>query len=118
MIRILAETEQEVEDIGILMNKKIPNYRQAYSDRTSFIMACLSEIVYLRFNEAFFNKDDKRIIDKLSLLIDEEKLDSFKKLYDIFGYDYKEELSKLKNELTLLNIELVKTFEKMELKQY
>ena len=111
MAGILVQSEGELNDIKNLVSKKIPTYRQAYSDRTSFIMACLSELVYLRFNEAFFKKDDKKIIDRISSLVSDSKLDSFKKLYDVFGYDHEIEIKKLKNELEVLDIELIKTFD-------
>jgi len=111
MSKIIVQSEGELNDIKDLISKKIPNYRQAYSDRTSFIMACLSELVYLRFNEAFFKKDDKKIVDRISSLVSEEKLVAFKKLYDVFGYDHEEEIKTLKEELKVLDIELIKTFD-------
>lgn len=112
MSNILIQSEGELNDIKHLISKKIPNYRQAYSDRTSFIMACLSELVYLRFNEPFFTQNDTKIIDRLTNLVNEEKLESFRKLYDIFGYDHENEIKKLKEELEILNIKLIKTFDK------
>ncbi|MGA1941319.1 lipase family protein [Arcobacter sp. YIC-310] len=111
MTNILVKSNREKEELSTLISKEIPNYRQAYSDRTSFIMACLSELVYLQFNKPFFDKDDKKLIKKVSLLIDNNKLSSFKKLYEIFGYDHEEEIKKLKEELSFLNLELVKTFD-------
>lgn len=112
MTKILVKTNFDKEELNALVSKRIPNYRQAYSDRTSFIMACLSELVYLQFNEPFFDKEDKRLIDRITSLIDEKKLSSFKKLYEVFGYDHEEEIRKLKEELSFLNLELVKTFNK------
>ena len=35
-----------------ILEKKIPSYRQAYSDRTAWFMACLSDLAYIKFNAA------------------------------------------------------------------
>lgn len=110
MAGILVKTTSELKEIKDLVSKEIPNYRQAYSDRTAFIMACLSELSYLKFNEPFFKKDDKTG-NIISSLLDGENLKTFKKLYDVFGYDHKEKIKKLKNELEVLNIELKETFD-------
>lgn len=111
MSRILAQTQRELDEINHLVSKKFPIYRQAYSDRTAFIMACLSELAYIKFNKAFFTKDDDEVMNKLSNLINEDKLPSFQKFYKSFGYDYKLELENLKDELSFLNIKLLKTFD-------
>jgi hypothetical protein len=111
MAGILVQSVDELNEIKNLVSQEIPNYRQAYSDRTSFIMACLSELVYLQFNEAFFKKDDKKVIDRISSLLDESKLKSFMKLYDVFGYDHEEEILKLTKELEILEMKLIRTFD-------
>lgn len=36
-----------------LLDKSLPTCRQAYSDRTAWLMACLSELAYRRFNPLF-----------------------------------------------------------------
>ncbi len=111
MTRILAPTEGELNEVTNLISKNIPSHRQAYSDRTAFIMASLSELAYLKFNEPFFDKNDKKLTNRLSCLINEEKMKSFQKLYDVFGYDHEKEIIALKKELSLLNIRLIKTFD-------
>jgi hypothetical protein len=111
MSHILAPTREEKEQLDFLISRKIPKYRQAYSDKTAFIMACLSELVYIKYNKPFFDKGDKHLIHQIKKLIDDEKLDSFKKLYDIFSYDYKQEMQALIEQLSVLNITLEKTFD-------
>ena len=112
MTRILTPTEGELEEVENLIIQKIPSHRQAYSDRTAFIMAALSELAYVKFNEPFFNKNDKKLTNRLLSLISDEKIASFQKLYDIFGYDHLVEIENLKKELSVLNIKLLKTFNK------
>ena len=80
MSNILVKTELEQNDLDTLINKNIPHYRQAYSDRTSWMMACLSELAYVKFNEPFFDTKNQKLIDSISTLIDEEKITSLKKL--------------------------------------
>ena len=44
MLKILVQSESESNNIKDLVSKKLPTYREAYSDRTCFICACLSEL--------------------------------------------------------------------------
>lgn len=39
-----------MENVKDLLGLSIPSYRQAYSDRTCWLMSCLSEIAYIKFN--------------------------------------------------------------------
>ena len=55
-----------------LLDKSLPTYRQAYSDRTAWLMACLSELAYLRFNPLFSGgKKEEWFIENISRLIDD-----------------------------------------------
>ena len=45
---ILVKSEQESQEIKKLLDKDLPSYRQAYSDRTAWQMACLSELAYIK----------------------------------------------------------------------
>lgn len=112
MSDILVKSEQELSDLNHLINKKIPHYRQAYSDRTSWIMACLSELAYIKFNEPFFDTKNQKLIDSISTLIDEEKIESLKKLYEMYAYDSEKERKTLVKELNLFNMSIDKTFDK------
>lgn len=112
MSNILVKSELEQNDSITLINKKIPNYRQAYSDRTSWMMACLSELAYVKFNKPFFDTKNQKLIQSISSLIDEEKIASLKKLYEMYAYDYEKELATLKDELNLFDMKIDKTFDK------
>ena len=110
MSKIIIDSEKE--RIHSLLSKSLPNYRKAYSDRTAFICACLSELVYLKFNEPIINSSNKDLVNKVSKLVDSAKVSSLSKLIDLLSYDNEEEKEKLKKELGSLNLKIEKLFDK------
>ncbi len=50
MANILVDSIDDAKTATSLLKKNLPNYRQAYSDRTCWLMACFSELTYVRFN--------------------------------------------------------------------
>lgn len=111
MSNVLATSVIELEEIEALLKKDIPNYRQAYSDRTSWIMACLSELAYLRFNRSIVDTSSSKLVDKVSKLIDDNKLSSLNKLIDFLAYDSEEEKKMLISDLELLDMKVEKLFD-------
>lgn len=111
MANVLVRSTKELQNIKQLLDADIPTYRQAYSDRTSWIMACLSELAYVKFNEPPISKDDTQLMNKASELIDEGKLASLKKLIHLFSYDHEKEKEKLISDLNILNMKIIKTFD-------
>jgi len=96
-----------------LLGLSVPQYRQAYSDRTAWLMACLSELAYLRFNPLFSNEQLKDYFVKhVDRLLGEAKKSSLVKLIDAVGYDPDEEKKKLEEELSAINMTLVYPFDK------
>jgi hypothetical protein len=109
---ILASSESEISDINRLLEKSVPTYRQAYSDRTAWVMACLAELAYIRFNPLFSRENQKDyFLENLSRLVDEKKRVSITRLIDMVGYDHREEEKKLRSELGILKMQLLKTFD-------
>ncbi len=112
MGNILANSTLELTQIDDLLNKDIPSYRQAYSDRTAWIMSCMSELAYIKFNPLFSNGRQKEyFIENVSKLVNKNKISSLQKLLDVVGYDHKKEEEQLKTELSTLKMELTKTFD-------
>ena len=112
MANILVNSETESNQVNDLLNKEIPSYRQAYSDRTAWIMSCMSELAYIRFNPLFSNDKQKDyFVDNISKLIDKNKKSSLLSLLDIVGYDHNKEKKKLETELGTLKMELIETFD-------
>ena len=100
MSNILINSSTEKKEIEKLLNKSLPNYRQAYSDRTSWLMACISELAYVRFNPIFKSTTKEYLIGKVSELVDDNKMKSLKGLIEIVGYDAETEKKKLKKMLS------------------
>jgi len=112
MKNVIAQSALEAAVVNKLLSKSAPNYRQAYSDRTSWLMACFSELVYLRFNPLFTNSKQKELITSyLVEFAEKENKSSLLTLLDIVGYDHEVETERLIAELTSLNAKLVKTFD-------
>lgn len=112
MTSIFGNTEEARSKVVELLKKEVPAYRQAYSDRTAWIMACLSELAYIKFNPLFSNDEAKDyLIGKITKFIDDEKKSSLLKLIERFGYDHNKEVEKLKKEISTLDVELAATFD-------
>ena len=112
MTNRLANSTKELNQINGLLDKKIPSYRQAYSDRTAWLMACLSELAYIKFNPLFSRQQQKTaFLESISKLVGENKKSSLIKLIARVGYDPDEEKEKLQRELTILKIEILETFD-------
>lgn len=99
-----------------LLNISLPTYRQAYSDRTSWMMAYMSELAYIRFNPALPNNIAKigleKAINKVVSDISNANVKKAIQLISSLMYDHKEEELKLKSELDELNnAKLVETFD-------
>ena len=103
--------------VNSLLDKSVPSYRQAYSDRTAWLMACLSELAYIRFNPLFSNNKRKDwFLANISKLIgdslaDESKVSSLIKSINKIEYDHDEARERLKRELKTIRIQLVETFD-------
>ena len=112
MANMLANSEIELSRIDSLLDKNVPSYRQAYSDRTAWIMACLSELAYIRFNPLFSNDEHKAyFLDGISSLAGKNNRSSLLKLIDLVGYDHEKEKEKLEAELDTLRVRLLDTFD-------
>lgn len=111
---VLAESSEEVKDIEKLLSKDIPTYRQAYSDRTAWVMACLSDLVYIKFNEPLIdveNKSYQKLQKSVTELVGENNAKSLSRLIDLLAYDHEEERKKLASNLDLMSIKIEVTFD-------
>lgn len=112
MANILVNTELELNQINKLLDKSLPSYRQAYSDRTAWIMACISELAYIRFNPLFSKSEQKDyFLENISKLISKNEKSPLLKLIDIVGYDAEKEKEALISELDILQMKLLETFD-------
>lgn len=111
MPNILVNSPTEEKNVKRLLSLSLPSYRQAYSDRTCWLMACISELAYVKFNPIFKSSTKDYFIKEISKLVDENKTKSLEKLIEIVGYDPQEEEKKLRENIEFLNLKLVKTFD-------
>lgn len=112
MSNTLTTSPQDLDRINDLLGKDIPSYRQAYSDRTAWLMACLSELAYIKFNPLFAtNERKKAFLDAVSKLDKGDKKSILIKLIDTLGYDHQQEKAKLEENLRILNMKLASTFD-------
>lgn len=111
MSNILINSIKEKKEVKNLLSKDLPNYRQAYSDRTSWIMACIAELSYVKFNPIFKNSTKDYFLKQISDLVSDNKMKSLKSLIKIVGYDAEEEKKNLKESVESLNLKLITTFD-------
>ena len=116
MSNTIARNTAELEVVNNLLAREVPSYRQAYSDRTAWLMACFSELAYLRFNPLFSSDKQKQIITQLledfaKQTTNSSLLKLLADLGEVVGYDHEAERAKLVAELAALNAELLTTFD-------
>ena len=115
MANIPATSQSDLAQINDLLDKKTPSYRQAYSDRTAWLMAYLSDLAYIKFDPLFSDNNLKeRLFDRLNRIIalaDDNRKSYLKKIIDKVGYDHDEERKRLNNELEILRWQLLETFD-------
>lgn len=111
MTNLLIDSVEEQKEVQMLLDKTIPSYRQAYSDRTSWLMACISELAYVKFNPLFKDSSKDYFIKQITKLVDDTKIQSLRTLIDIVGYDSKIEKAKLEESAQLLKLNLIATFD-------
>ena len=109
----MSITKSEQSRAITLLDRPLPTYRQAYSDRTAWLMACLSELAYLRFNPLFSSADQKEwFLENIASLIDDGRRASLLKLIDSVAYDPEGERRMLEDSLDSLRLELSATFDR------
>ena len=113
MAELLAQSQTDVDNIKTLLDKQLPSYRKAYSDRTSWLMSCLAELAYIRFNPLFAGQKNKTyFIDEIKKLIDAKRQSTLEKLIDAVAYDPVEEEQDLISNLTLLSFDLIEKYDR------
>lgn len=108
---VVLDSLAELKQTQALVEKQIPTYRQAYSDRTCWLMACFSELAYLRFNPLFKDVSKDYFIQRVTKLSGRSDLSSLSALLDELAYDETKELEKLKDNALLLHFGLIETFD-------
>ena len=111
MKNLLVNSLEEKQQIEWLLDKELPNHRKAYSDRTCWLMACLAELAYVKFNPVFKSTSKTYFIKKVISLVDKNKEESLYQLIDLVGYDPEKEKQQLIDNIQFLKLTLVDTFD-------
>lgn len=113
MTTVLAQSKTDLDIINRLLKKNLPAYRKAYSDRTCWLMSCIAELSYLRFNPLFPDQSQKtNFLESIKKLTNENNKLALTKLIGLVGYDHTKETADLVDNLTLLSLELKETFDR------
>lgn len=110
----LINSKRELEQANVLLKKKPPLYRKAYSDRTSWLMACLAELAYKKFNPAALDDSSATKIEAIAKELvnkDSPRMQKLLTLISSLNYDSEQQLEELVNELKFLKAELLTTFD-------
>ena len=108
----IINSSLDLQRTTALLSKSIPSFRKAYSDRTAWLMACLSELAYVRFNPIFLNDQQQKQFSQMADKLAKKKTSLvLHQLIDQFAYDHLEEKEELKTELHNLNLRILETFD-------
>ena len=111
MSGIIINSKKQKADAEQLLLRKIPSYRQAYRDRTAWIMACMSELAYIRFNPLLQGIRTEDFVNKVSSLeVGSATVSKVQSALSTFAYDHEQERLVLEKELSHLNYTLLETF--------
>lgn len=109
------KTQEEKSFSKAILAKKMPTYRQAYSDRTAWLMSCAAELAYVKFNPLLPNEKLQEAFNKkVDEYLDGKKKNLLTALLGSFSYDPKEQEKILTSDLATINFQLIKTFDVMD----
>lgn len=109
-------SEDDATKAKQLLDKKLPTYRQAYSDRTAWIMSVMAELAYIRFNPLFPESGTsefirEHFIKNLESLVGGVNSRIVATLINKINYDHTIEKAKLESNLDEFKFKLLKTFD-------
>ncbi len=98
MLRALSLTEDEKHILELIQSNQIPAYRQAYSDRTAWLMACLSELVYQPFDQLNEEATKDMLQRKLNEFLTQKTAEALNRLITEVTSSTDEQLNKIFDE--------------------
>jgi hypothetical protein len=107
-----------------LLDLSLPTHRQAWSDRTAWVMACLSELAYVRFDPLLADPARRRLFEAAVEALEADARDGdrdgraegrrlwgLRGLVERFVHDPEAERAALADQLRALRLELLETFD-------
>ncbi len=106
------KTQEEKLFAEAILAKKMPTYRQAYSDRTAWLMSCAAELAYVKFNPLLPNEKLQAAFNKkVDEYLDGKKKKRLTVLLGSFSYDAKDQEKILTSDLDTIRLKLINTFD-------
>lgn len=112
---LLKQTEQDGDVLARVITLDIPAYRDAYSDRTAWLMACFSELAYLKYDQKPLTdqKTRERFLAAIDEVVeDKNKISLLNKTVEEFFTDHQEQMGILGGDLGLLSYKLDTVFDR------
>lgn len=112
---VLNQNLQDVTVLQKVMYLDIPTHRDAYSDRTAWLMSCFAELAYVRFDKTNLadEKTRERFREALEdVLEDTSKINRLNKVVGDFVADHTAEMVGLGENLDLLKYKIDTTFDR------
>lgn len=113
------------EKAAKLLDLELPTYRQAYSDRTAWVMSVLSELVYIKFNPLFGavnsadgNSGDQQdyikayFVERIARMIDQDRARLLTQLIEQVAYDHEGNSQLLGAQLAEFDFKTIATFDR------
>ncbi|WP_417442092.1 lipase family protein [Idiomarina sp.] len=110
----IIKSEAERKQAKELLGKDAPLHRKAYSDRTAWLMACIAELAYVKFNPP---QVTERLAKKAESMLENGSKNPSKLknaillAIDTFAYDHVAERKLLEQQLEILDAKLIGTFD-------
>jgi triacylglycerol lipase len=112
MLTKLNLDDRENTLLDLIKSKQIPSYRQAYSDRTAWLMASLSELVYQPFGGLNPESSKKFLQKKLEDLLDKETKEALDELVTAIIKRDEETTKPLIIQLDFFDIKIEETYDR------
>ena len=99
MLSALSLESNERSLLSLIQSNPIPSYRQAYSDRTAWLMACFSELVYQPFEGLDVETTRRLLEEKLQEFLDQRTKETLDQLVQTTLHDNLASANSILNEL-------------------
>ena len=108
------QSKSEIYDghLDAILQNPLPAHRLPYYDRMAWLMACVSDLAYLRFNPLFPSELASNLFNEhVAKMLKQKKADKLFQLIRTIAYDPDQEKQKLVSELGQIQMSLVRTFD-------
>ncbi|MCY4039497.1 MAG: lipase family protein [Hyphomicrobiales bacterium] len=110
MSKVLPLTDNEKDLLNYIQSKNTPTYRRAYSDRTAWLMACLSELAYQPFSRLDEDVTKQQLKEKLKTLLNEKTIGALDEV--VQSVFEKDDAEAAKHFLKIADIKILKIYDK------